>query len=160
MPSVPPADPRSHPGYWIPLLAGAALFALIQTFSKLSPILLAFLLTLLISLALNARLCPGRLGPSVGRGRLPRGTSPGEQCDSYCDHGARSEAASVGCDFSKLLRVSAFGVLGVFGSAPLVAIADILHNGLCRECYLPNVTSASLERLSRLSLPEKFSEGK
>ena len=61
--------------------------------------------------------------------------------------------------FSMLLCVAAFGVLGVLVAAPLVAIADILHDELYRKRYLPTVTSAGLERLSRLALNEKVSEG-
>ena len=52
MPNNPKADvrPRSFYSY---LILGAALFAFIQTFSLLSPILFSFLLILLISLAVN-----------------------------------------------------------------------------------------------------------
>ena len=52
MPNNPKPDvrPRSFYSY---LILGAALFAFIQTFSLLSPILLSFLLILLISLAVN-----------------------------------------------------------------------------------------------------------
>ncbi len=52
MPTNPKADhrPRSFYSY---LMLGAALFAFIQTFSLLSPILFSFLLILLISLAVN-----------------------------------------------------------------------------------------------------------
>lgn len=60
--------------------------------------------------------------------------------------------------FSMLLCVSAFGVLGVLVAAPLVAIVDILHDELYRKKFLPNVTDAGLERLSRQALHETVSE--
>lgn len=56
--------------------------------------------------------------------------------------------------------MSAFGVLGVLVAAPLVAIADILLDELYRKRHLPTVTHADLERLSRLALHERISEGK
>ena len=52
MPGHPKTDIRPHSPYSYVFL-GAALFALIQTFSLLSPILFSFLLILLISLAVN-----------------------------------------------------------------------------------------------------------
>lgn len=62
--------------------------------------------------------------------------------------------------FSMLLCVSAFGVLGVLVAAPLVAIVDILHDELYRKRFLPTVTDADLDRLSRKALHEKVSEDK
>lgn len=57
--------------------------------------------------------------------------------------------------FSMLLSVTAFGVLGVLIAAPLVAIADILHDELYRKRFLPNVTDADLDRLASGALLEK-----
>ena len=48
-----PEKDASPPAVYLYVMLGAALFAFIQTFSLLSPILLSFLLVLLISLALN-----------------------------------------------------------------------------------------------------------
>ena len=62
--------------------------------------------------------------------------------------------------FSMLLCVAAFGVLGVLVAAPLVAIVDILHDELYRKRFLPTVTDADLDRLSRKALHEKLSEDK
>ena len=62
--------------------------------------------------------------------------------------------------FSMLLCVSAFGVLGVLVAAPLVAIMDIVHDELYRKRFLPTVTDADLDRLSRKALHEKVSEDK
>jgi predicted PurR-regulated permease PerM len=62
--------------------------------------------------------------------------------------------------FSMLLCVATFGVLGVLVAAPLVAIADILHDELYRKRFLPTVTDADLERLARQALREKLSEDK
>lgn len=56
--------------------------------------------------------------------------------------------------FSMLLCVAAFGVLGVLVAAPLVAIVSILHEELYRKRFLPGVTDADLDRLSRESLHE------
>jgi predicted PurR-regulated permease PerM len=61
--------------------------------------------------------------------------------------------------FSMLLCVAAFGVLGVLVAAPLVAIVTIVHNELYRKRYLPNVTDADLDRLARIALHEKPSDG-
>ncbi len=60
--------------------------------------------------------------------------------------------------FSMLLCVAAFGVLGVLVAAPLVAIVDIVHDELYRKRFLPTVTDADLDRLSRKALHEKLSE--
>jgi len=60
--------------------------------------------------------------------------------------------------FSMLLCVAAFGVLGVLIAAPLVAIADILHDELYRRRFLPSVTNADLDRLARKALHEKVSQ--
>ncbi len=57
--------------------------------------------------------------------------------------------------FSMLLCVAAFGVLGVLVAAPLVAIVSILHDELYRKRFLPTVTDADLDRLSRKALHEK-----
>jgi predicted PurR-regulated permease PerM len=62
--------------------------------------------------------------------------------------------------FSMLLCVAAFGVLGVLVAAPLVAIASILHDELYRKHFLPDVTDADLDRLSRKALHEKVSAEK
>ena len=62
--------------------------------------------------------------------------------------------------FSMLLCVAAFGVLGVLVAAPLVAIADILHDELYRKRFLPTATDADLDRLARKALHEKVSEDK
>jgi predicted PurR-regulated permease PerM len=62
--------------------------------------------------------------------------------------------------FSMLLCVAAFGVLGVLVAAPLVAIADILHDELYRKRFLPSVTDADLDRLARGALREKQSVAK
>lgn len=51
--------------------------------------------------------------------------------------------------FSMRLCVAAFGVLGVLVAAPLVAIASILHDELYRKRFLPMITDADLDRLSR-----------
>ncbi len=60
--------------------------------------------------------------------------------------------------FSMLLCVSAFGVLGVLVAAPLVAVSDILHDELYRKHFLPSVTPAGLDRLSRQALHETGAE--
>src|SRR5512146_2358265 len=52
MPDNPQPEVRPRSVYFY-LILGAALFAFIQTFSLLSPILLSFLLILLVSLAVN-----------------------------------------------------------------------------------------------------------
>ena len=57
--------------------------------------------------------------------------------------------------FSMLLCVSAFGVLGVLVAAPLVAIVSIFHEELFRKKFLPTVSDADLDRLSRKVLHEK-----
>ena len=57
--------------------------------------------------------------------------------------------------FSMLLCVAAFGVLGVLVAAPLVAIVSILHAELYRRRFLPRVTDADLDRMSRIALHEK-----
>ncbi len=62
--------------------------------------------------------------------------------------------------FSMLLCVSAFGVLGVLVAAPLVAIADIVHDELFRKRFLPTVTDADLDRLAGSALREKQSTDK
>jgi predicted PurR-regulated permease PerM len=59
--------------------------------------------------------------------------------------------------FSMLFCVVAFGALGVLVAAPLVAIADILHDELYRKRFLPTVTDADLEGLARKALREKQS---
>ena len=61
---------------------------------------------------------------------------------------------------SMLLCVAAFGVLGVLVAAPLVAIVRILHDELYRKRFLPMVTDADLDRLSRKALFEKVSENR
>jgi predicted PurR-regulated permease PerM len=62
--------------------------------------------------------------------------------------------------FSMLLCVSAFGVLGVLVAAPMVAIVSILHDEIYRKHFLPTVSNADLDRLSRKALHEKVSEDK
>lgn len=62
--------------------------------------------------------------------------------------------------FSMLLCVAAFGVLGVLVAAPLVAIADIVHDELFRKRFLPTVTDADLDRLAGSALHEKQSTDK
>lgn len=62
--------------------------------------------------------------------------------------------------FSMLLCVATFGVLGVLVAAPMVAIAGILHDELYRKRFLPSVTDADLDRLSRKALRERLSDGK
>lgn len=62
--------------------------------------------------------------------------------------------------FSMLLCVAAFGVLGVLVAAPLVAIVNILHDEIYRKRFLPMVTDADLDRLSRKALHEKVSAEK
>ena len=62
--------------------------------------------------------------------------------------------------FSMLLCVATFGVLGVLVAAPMVAIVSILHDELYRKRFLPSVTDADLDRLSRKALHEKLSDGK
>ncbi len=62
--------------------------------------------------------------------------------------------------FSMLLCVAAFGVLGVLVAAPLVAIVSILHDELYRTRFLPMVTDADLDRLSRKALHENVSANK
>ncbi len=62
--------------------------------------------------------------------------------------------------FSMLLCVAAFGVLGVLVAAPLVAIVSILHEEIYRKLFLPTVTDAELDRLSRKALCEKVSAEK
>jgi predicted PurR-regulated permease PerM len=62
--------------------------------------------------------------------------------------------------FSMLLCVAAFGVLGVLVAAPLVAIVSILHDEIYRKRFLPTVTDADLDRLSRKALHEKVSAKK
>lgn len=59
--------------------------------------------------------------------------------------------------FSMLLCVAAFGVLGVLIAAPMVAIAEILHDELYREKFLPGVTGQDLEKLARKAMREKLS---
>jgi len=59
--------------------------------------------------------------------------------------------------FSMLLCVVTFGVLGVLVAAPLVAIADILHDELYRKRFLPTVTDADLDNMARKALHEKHS---
>jgi len=56
---------------------------------------------------------------------------------------------------SMLLCVSAFGMLGVLIAAPMVAVADILHDELYRKRFLPSVTDADLDRLARNALGER-----
>jgi predicted PurR-regulated permease PerM len=62
---------------------------------------------------------------------------------------------SVAVIFSMLLCVAAFGVLGVLFAAPLVGIAEILHDELFRKRFLPTLTDADLDRLARNALREK-----
>jgi len=62
--------------------------------------------------------------------------------------------------FSMLLCVAAFGVLGVLVAAPLVAIADIVHDELFRKRFLPTITDADLDRLAGSALHEKQSTDK
>ena len=62
--------------------------------------------------------------------------------------------------FSMLLCVAAFGVLGVLVAAPVVAIVGILHDELYRKRFLPLVTDADLDRLSRKALHEPLSADK
>lgn len=62
--------------------------------------------------------------------------------------------------FSMLFCVAAFGVLGVLVAAPLVAVADILHDELYRKRFLPTVTDTDLDDLARNALREKKSVGK
>jgi predicted PurR-regulated permease PerM len=62
--------------------------------------------------------------------------------------------------FSMLLCVAAFGVLGVLVAAPFVAIVRIFHGELYRKRFLPLVTDADLDRLSRKALHEKVSAEK
>lgn len=50
--------------------------------------------------------------------------------------------------FSMLLSVAAFGVLGVFIAAPLVAIVGIVHEELYRKRFLQTVTDDDLDRLA------------
>ncbi len=57
--------------------------------------------------------------------------------------------------FSMLLSVAAFGVLGVLVAAPLVAIISIVHDELYRQRFLPTVTDADLDRLSKIALHEE-----
>jgi len=57
--------------------------------------------------------------------------------------------------FSMLLCVAAFGVLGVLVAAPMVAIVSILHDEIYRKHFLPTVSNADLDRLSRQALHEK-----
>ena len=59
--------------------------------------------------------------------------------------------------FSVLLCVAAFGVLGVVVAAPVVAIVGILHDELYRKRFLPAVTDADLNQLSRKALHERVS---
>jgi predicted PurR-regulated permease PerM len=61
--------------------------------------------------------------------------------------------------FSMLLCVAAFGVLGVLVAAPMVAIVSIVHDELYIKRFLPSVTDADLDRLARIALHEKQSEG-
>jgi predicted PurR-regulated permease PerM len=62
--------------------------------------------------------------------------------------------------FSMLLCVAAFGVLGVLVAAPFVAIVRVFHGELYRKRFLPLVTDADLDRLSRKALHEKVSAEK
>jgi predicted PurR-regulated permease PerM len=62
--------------------------------------------------------------------------------------------------FSMLLCVEVFGVLGVLVTAPMVAVAEILHDELYRKRFLPTVTDADLQLLARKALREKQSVGK
>jgi predicted PurR-regulated permease PerM len=55
---------------------------------------------------------------------------------------------------SMLLCVTAFGVLGLIAAAPLVAIVHILHEELYRKRFLPGVTDADLDRMTRKILGE------
>ena len=56
--------------------------------------------------------------------------------------------------FSMLFCVAAFGVLGVFIAAPLVAIVLIVHDELYRKRFLPHVTDAGLDHLAGIALHE------
>jgi len=62
--------------------------------------------------------------------------------------------------FSMLFCVEVFGVLGVLVTAPMVAVAEILHDELYRKRFLPTVTDADLQLLARKALREKQSVGK
>lgn len=70
MPSNPKPEVRPRSGYFYVIL-GAALFAFIQMFSLLSPILLSFLLILLISLAVNPVI--SRMRVLTGGRKVPTG---------------------------------------------------------------------------------------
>lgn len=61
--------------------------------------------------------------------------------------------------FSMLLSVAFFGVLGVLIAAPMVAIAGILHEEIYRKRFLPSVTDEDLDRLARVALLEKRTDG-
>jgi predicted PurR-regulated permease PerM len=61
--------------------------------------------------------------------------------------------------FSMLLSVAVFGVLGVLIAAPLVAIAGILHEEIYRKRFLPTVSDEDLDRLARVALLEKRTDG-
>ena len=62
--------------------------------------------------------------------------------------------------FSMLICVAAFGVLGVLIAAPMVAIADILHDELYRKRFLPTVTEADLNHLVGQALQDGIRETK
>lgn len=55
---------------------------------------------------------------------------------------------------SMLLCVTTFGVLGLIVAAPVVAIVSILHEELYRRRFLPSVTNADLDRMTRKVLGE------
>ncbi len=61
--------------------------------------------------------------------------------------------------FSMLITVAVFGVLGVLIAAPLVAIAGILHEEIYRKRFLPTVSDEDLDRLARVALLEKRTDG-
>ena len=61
---------------------------------------------------------------------------------------------SVAVIFSMLLCFVAFGVLGVLAAAPLVAVAQILHEEIYRRRFLPSTSNADLDQLARSALAE------
>ena len=67
---------------------------------------------------------------------------------------------SVAVIFSMLLCIVAFGVLGALAAAPLVAVAQILHEEIYRKRFLPSVSDADLDHLARAALGEPQSAGK
>jgi predicted PurR-regulated permease PerM len=153
------------------VVLAAALLIFIHTFAVLSPILLSLLLILLISLAVNPVIGPfmsavPALLLAFGEGGLTplwvvlaylviQGLEGNVITPMIMAHGMKLHPLAV--IFSMLLCVAAFGVLGVLVAAPLVAIVSILHDELYRKRFLPTVTDADLDRLSRMALHEKVS---